>query len=247
MDISFANNWTYLFFINTTPGASVKTWKRVGAGINNVDPNGNEVISQDPYYDGEGGSNSEVTGGQNIVAFAGHRKVGDPAQDYIAGLRYQYGEARKTDYMQIEPDGTIVEANVTIANIKTHGGDPNAKGDFSFETHFDGAPSLTPGEAKEFPTEITCEPITISNATPVSANPTITPEDASPSVVYAIEDDSIATVDALGNITPIKDGETKLNIKSAVLPTVQCTVEVTVSNVSQQSVMAAKRVSGSSK
>lgn len=239
-DIGFLQNWTNLFFINITPGAGKKTWARLAAGINSVDPNGNEVVSQDPYYDGEGVSSSDVTGGQNIVTFAGHRRLDDPAQNYIAGLRYDYGDARKTDYLQIEPDGSRTEANITLANIKAHGGAPNDKGEFSVEAHFNGRPSFEKGNKAEFPESITCEAISISDSTPKQIEATVTPEDASNSMVYAVEDPTVAVVDAQGLITPLKDGETNVNIKSAVLPTVQTTVRVTVTGVSEQnSVMKA--------
>ena len=237
-DIGFAQNWTNLFFINITPDAA-KTWARIGAGISTTDPNGNEVVDDSNYYDGEGVADSEVTGGQPVISFTGHRKYGDAAQDWIASKRLAYGSARRTDFMQIGPDGTKLEGKCTIANIKDQGGDANSKSDFSFNVRMNGRPSLTPGNKTEYPEQITCEAITISDVTPVTPEVTITPEDASDSLVYAIEDDSIAKVDAMGTITPVKNGSTKLNIKSAVLPTVQCTVEVTVSGVQANSIETA--------
>ena len=228
-NIGFLQNWTNLFFIDTTPEAA-PTWARMASGINDVTPSGNEVIAQDNYYDGEGVSDSEVTGGQPIVNFAGHRKVGDPAQDYIASKYVSYGNARRTHYLQIMPDGTRMEANATLANIVPHGGDPNAKGNFSYEVHMNGRPSYTPGNKTDFPEQITVSPISVAEGATTAVSVTVTPTSASDSVVYAIDDDEIATVDALGNITGVAAGKCNLNIKSAVLPTVQTTVEVTVTD-----------------
>ena len=83
-DIAFANNYTNLFFLNVAPPGATKDYARIGAGINKVDWNGNEVVSQDDYYDGDGMSETEVTGGQLVGTFSGHRRYGDRAQDWIA-------------------------------------------------------------------------------------------------------------------------------------------------------------------
>ena len=234
-DIGFAQNYTNLYFINITPGAASKTWARLGAGINSVTPAGNEVIDQANYYDGEGVADSEVTGGQPIFSFAGHRRLGDPAQDWIASKLIEYGGSRRTQFLWIEPNGGRLEGDCTVANLVTTGGDPNAKGTFSCEVHLNGRPSYTPGDKNEFPTEITAEAVTATTGTLAKIEPTVTPEGASDSVVFAVDNPAIATVDALGTVTPVKAGKCNVNIKSAVKPTVQTTVEVTVSAAQQSS------------
>ena len=228
-DIAFTLNYTNLYLINTTPGADVKTWERVGAGINSVDWEGNEEVSQDAYYDGEGLSSSDVTGGQMVGTFEGHRKYGDPAQDFIASTMIDYGDGRKTDFRWVAPDGQILEGEVTIANVKPGGGDPNAKSDFKFEVHFNGMPSYVPGDASAFPESVTCTAVTVKVGASIAAGATVTPAGASPALVYGIEDDSVATVDASGNVHGVKAGKTKLSIKSAVKPLVNVSCEVTVS------------------
>lgn len=227
-DIGFAQNHTNNYMINVTPGAEEKSFARVGAGINSVSWSGNENISQDAYYDGDGLSESDVTGGQIIGTFAGHRKIGDPAQDFIASLLLSYGKERKTDFRWIDPSGNVLEGEVTVANINPQGGDPNAKSDFGFEIHYNGMPTFTQGDASAFPSEVTVEPITVAVGETAPAGATVTPEGASDSLFYAVDDDSTATVDALGNVRGVKEGKCNLNVKSAVKPTVQKTVEVTV-------------------
>lgn len=239
-DIAFAQNWTNLFFINITPGKAQKTWARIAAGITSASPEGNEEVSQDNYYDGDGMAESEVTGGQLTYEFEGNRKYGDPAQDYIASLLLSYGEARKTDFLWIAPNGDQVEGNATIVEIAPQGGDANSKSDFSFGIHYNGLPTFTAGNADTFPDEINISDIAVDVGTTTEASPTVTPDTAAPGLVFGIDDDEIATVDARGNITGVKAGETELNIKSAVRPSIQKTVKVTVSVPSGQARAAAK-------
>ena len=226
-DIGFAKNYMNLFMINTTPNTGVKTWARVGAGINSASWNGNETVSQDPYYDGEGMASSEVDGGQLIGSFAGHRKYGDPAQDFIASKQLDYA-GRHTDFMWIAPNGDTIEGDATIANIVGQGGDPNSKSDFSFEAHYNGMPEFREGNAAEFPDTVTGKAVSVSVGESSKIEVSVTPNHASPSVVYGVEDDSIATVDADGNVTGIAAGKTTVSVKSAVRPMVNTEVEVTV-------------------
>lgn len=226
-DIAFAQNWTNLYELNINPGG-VKVWARIGAGITDVDPEGNETTSDDAYYDGEGMASSDVTGGQLTVSFSGHRKHGDPAQDYIASVAYEYGEARKTDFRWTCPDGDIIEGEATLANIKTQGGAANDKQSFSFDVRFNGAPNFTKGNADTFPENITLEAITVEVGKETQAAPTVTPEKAAPAFLFGIEDDEIADVTSDGKVIGLKEGTTRLSVKSAVKPTVRAEVEVTV-------------------
>ncbi|HIS39956.1 MAG TPA: Ig-like domain-containing protein [Candidatus Aphodovivens avistercoris] len=228
-DIGFAQNYTNLYFIDTTPSGSARTWARIGAGINNVAPAGNEVVTQDPYYDGEGVAESDVTGGQPVFSFSGHRKFGDPAQDYIASLFINYGPSRRTNFKWVIPNGGTFEGKCSVVNVQPQGGDPNAKGDFNFEVHMNGMPSFSPGDKTTHPDEIAASAVTVQAGSTSAINASVTPETASDSLVYAVDNDEIATVDPLGNVTGAKAGTCKVSVKSAVKPTVQATVEVTVS------------------
>lgn len=229
MDIGFAMNYANLYEINVTPEAAAPTWERVAAGINSVEWEGNEEVAQDSYYDGDGLSSSEVTGGQIVGTFEGHRIHGNPAQDFIASRLVAYGADRKTDFKWIAPDGQTLEGIVTIANINPQGGDPNAKSDFGFEVHFNGMPSFTEGDSDTFPEAIQATAVTVKVGGTASVNPTITPEKASPAVAYAIEDTNIATVDANGTVKGVKAGKTKVTIKSCVRPIIAIQADVTVS------------------
>ena len=228
-DLAFTQNFTHLFEIDVTPDGASRTWARIGAGINSVSWEGNEEVAQDPYYDGDGMAESEVTGGQLVGTFEGNRCYGDPAQDFIASLLMIYGEGRKTSARWTQPNGDVLYGDVTIANISPQGGDPNAKSDFSFELHFNGMPDFTVGDADTFPTAVEVEAVTVTVGESVSAEAAVTPEGASPALVYIVEDDSIATVSSDGMVSGVAQGSTNLMVKSAVKPSIRSTVTVTVS------------------
>lgn len=227
-DIGMALNYTNVYEINTTPGAVEPTWAWVAGGINSVDPDGNENVEQDEYYDGMGMASSDVTGGQQTISFSGHRKYGDPAQDFVASLRYEYGEARKTDFRWTMPDGAVVEAFVTIAEIKAAGGDPNAKSDFEFSVHFNGRPTLTEPTGSDLPESITAEAVTVQVGESAEVGAAVTPTSAGQGMFYAITDEDVAAVTSDGKVTGLAEGTTKLVIRAAAKPSVIQEVDVTV-------------------
>ncbi len=228
MDIAFAQNYQNYYEIDITPDADAPTWARIGAGINSAEPNGNETVSQDPYYDCEGASSSEVTGGQLVLSFSGHRVVGDEAQDFIAGLQLAYGSSRKTRARWTSPDGDRIEGPVTVANIAVQGGDPNAKSDFSFELHFNGRPTFVAGNAREFPTSIDVTPVSVAVGGTAQVGATVAPSTANYALSYAVDDRDVATVGSDGTVTGVAAGETELTVKSCVLPSLAATMSVTV-------------------
>ena len=131
------------FSIDTDPGGT-STMSPLAAGISGVEPSNNEELSQDKYLDGAGFAETDVIGAQMVLAFSGHRKYGDEAQDYIFGTQLDIGQTRRTNFEWTEPDGGVYTGECTIANISGPSGDAGAKGEISFEIHFNGKPSYTP-------------------------------------------------------------------------------------------------------
>lgn len=140
MSNEFYLNSNYKFEI----GDDELTLKTLGAGLSSVDVQGNEEIDQTPYLDGEGFGTSDVTGGQPVYAFEGHRDYADDAQNYVFGKQFSYGNDRRCVFKVTAPNGEVVEGSATIANIEGPDGDANAKGEVSFEVHFNGKPTFTP-------------------------------------------------------------------------------------------------------
>lgn len=115
------------------------TWLRLAAGISSFEPDTNEETSQDHYLDGDGFAETDVTGGQLIIAFEGHRLTGDAAQDFIFSKQLVFGDARKTVFRWTLPDGTTqYEYPCTIAGIKGSSGAAGEKGEIEFEVHANG-------------------------------------------------------------------------------------------------------------
>lgn len=131
----------HTFEIETAPS----TYSTLASGINNAEPANNEELSQDRYMDSDGFADTDVIGAQLTLAFTGHRKYGDAAQDYIFGKLLTLGSDRRTKFKWTEPDGGVFEGSCTIANISGPTGAAGAKGEVSFEIHFNGLPTYTPG------------------------------------------------------------------------------------------------------
>ncbi len=130
--------------INTAPGSESEKFERLAAGITGLDPDTNDELAQDQYFDGEGFGETDVTSAQLILTFSGHRKYGDAAQDYIYGQLLEVGPGRRTELQWTLPNGDKFEGPVTIANITGPGGEAGEKGEIGFEMHFNGKPEFTP-------------------------------------------------------------------------------------------------------
>ncbi|MBO1515605.1 phage tail tube protein [Metabacillus bambusae] len=142
--MSFELMNSHAFKINTVPGTTPGTLVAIAAGITNVEPANNEGLDQTQYLDGEGFTETDVINAQMVLAFTGHRKYGDAAQDFIFGKLLELGTGRRTDFEWTEPDGGIFTGDCTIANISGPSGAAGAKGEISFEIHFNGKPTYTP-------------------------------------------------------------------------------------------------------
>lgn len=227
-DLGFALNYTNVHAIDITPNAADHTWAYIGQGIQSITPSPNETVDTTYYYNGGGQASSDTTGVDATVSFSGHRYYGDPAQDYIAALDYIFGEARKTYYRHVAPDGRVLEGPCSITNIVNGGGDANGKGTFSFDIKWDGVPTVKDPDYASMPTGITATAVTVAEGAVEEIGATVAPEGASAVCQYAIDDPDIAIVTADGKVKGVKAGETELTIKSALAPTIGATVKVTV-------------------
>lgn len=146
----FTLQTAHKFEIDTTPeaGQGKETWSPLAAGLSSVEPSPNDETAQDKYLDGDGYGETDVIAAQLILTFSGHRKYGDVAQDFIFSKTLELGKKRRTNFRWTEPDGGKFEGSVTIANISLPSGDAGAKGEISFEIHFNGKPKYTPAGTK---------------------------------------------------------------------------------------------------
>lgn len=151
-----ANNSTGTFLvmygvevqINVSP-SSTASYKVIGDGITNLSEALNEVKQQMYYLINKGFGQSEVTAMHPSITFTGHRLEGDDAQNFIFGLKYSLGSARKTDIKikVFDPETpTTVFSNysvgVTVTDIQELSGATENGSDISFTLEFNGAPEV---------------------------------------------------------------------------------------------------------
>lgn len=126
----------------TTASPPVWTYAKLCEGVKSVTENSNEQNQQAYYLCGNGGAHNEITGMAPQYDFECDRVSGDTAQDYIAGLKYSFGESRKTSFKIIEHGSQIV-ADATIGNIVTFGGNAIELDKLTFSIFVNGVPTVT--------------------------------------------------------------------------------------------------------
>ena len=131
----------------TSATPPVWTYSPLCAGIKSCSTTINEQVQQAFYMCGHGGANNEVTGIGPEITITGDRIHGDPAQDYIVGLRYKLGQDRQSSLkVEIYDKDALVEtivADCTIIDIQDFGGDVTALVPFSCKIRINGIPTTT--------------------------------------------------------------------------------------------------------
>ena len=132
--------------IDITPEGPARTWAKLCAGFNNISEAMNETVQQYFFLCGKGHGVNYVTGMAPSMTFAGVRVIGDSAQDYIFGQKYELMSKRDTHFRltRTAENGTksIVSANVTFANLSDVSGGTTDGSAISVEMRFNGAPYL---------------------------------------------------------------------------------------------------------
>lgn len=130
--------------IDTTPFAAARTWAPVCDGFNNLTENLNEQVQEYFFLCGKGYGSDEVTGIHPVMSLTGVRKVGDAAQDFIFGQRFNLMEGRKTNFRLsvANADGTVTRYTnrVTMKNISSFGGATTDGAAVSVDMSFNGRP-----------------------------------------------------------------------------------------------------------
>lgn len=137
--------------INITPLESTPTWARIHKGFSNLSQSMNEVLHQASYLGDAGWGSTEVTGGQFITTLTGVRYYGDLAQDFMFSddVMMDFGEARKTQLRITRQNESIIEWDVTLANITEGGGDSQQPSSITVAVHGNGAPTILSGALLE--------------------------------------------------------------------------------------------------
>ncbi|CAH1853323.1 phage tail tube protein [Convivina praedatoris] len=141
----FQENWVNKLEIdlngnNSLDDVSKAKWGRLATGITTITPSASETADTTAYYDGEGFADHDVTGKAIQFAIAGHRKFGDPAQDFVASKFIAVGDTLRTLARWTDPQGNIVQFVATLVAVVPFGGAANVKQTFSFTLAANGKP-----------------------------------------------------------------------------------------------------------
>lgn len=229
--LDFAPNYCHVIELDTTPDADTATWKNALVGITECAPASDETVDEDDFYDNLGYDENTVSKVKPSLELTGYRKYGDPVQDFVQSRALTTGKERKTSYRWTHPDGTYMEGSCTLTDLIPGSGmgEASAKGDFSYTIAINSVDVNTKGTAIYAPESITAEDVsaTVGAVTPIDAE--VSPENSNQKCHYAVEDDSIATVDTDGNVKGVSAGSTTITIKAASKPSVVKQIKVTVS------------------
>ena len=132
----------YRLDIDTTPSAATQVWAPVQSGVTDITMSLNDSLDQTNFMDGKGWGSTEVTGAQLTASVSANRADGDAAQEYVLGVAFNLGCARRTHAKITAPNGDIRQGDVTIANITLPGGSAGSAATFSFDVHWNGEPEF---------------------------------------------------------------------------------------------------------
>ena len=137
-------NYSADFQIDTTPGAASRSWASMCDGFDNVAPAINETVQEYFSLCAKGYGSSDVVALHLKFTLSGVRKVGDAAQDFVAGCMLNLMGGRRTSIRVTTPnsDGTAtrITCNATLENITPWGGASNAIGGISVTIAVNGRP-----------------------------------------------------------------------------------------------------------
>ena len=97
--------------------------------------------------DAEGWAKAAVTGKKLNFAFQGKRSVGDPGNDYIAGLMMAMGKDAMTKFEWTMVSGAKLAFDCVINVTKPGGGDTTNLDTLKFDVVCYGKPTFTPAAA----------------------------------------------------------------------------------------------------
>lgn len=146
-DLKRPENWVNKFELDTSMNkdpndTSKATWVTLGQGITSITPSASDTATKDSYWSDKGWQSTTITGKNITFAVKGDRVVGDPAQDFIAGLQFKMGDDVRTLMRWTDQSDNVIIASITIQKVQTMGGNANAQQTFSFEMDINGQPVL---------------------------------------------------------------------------------------------------------
>ena len=130
------------------PPSVTWTYAPLANGFDNIAEALNETVQQYFFLSDSGFARNHVTGMAPAFTLTGRRVLGDAAQDYIFGNKYDLDTARQSSfqlkYTNGEGTATTITCDCTICNIQEWSGATTDDSAISVEIRFDGKPKITP-------------------------------------------------------------------------------------------------------
>lgn len=114
------------------------------ADLENFAPTIDGTVEEWYAMDAKGWAKAAMTGKKLGFAFKGKRSVGDPGNDYIAGLAWKFGQDVMTKFEWIMVSGATLSCDVVVNVTTPGGGDTTNIDSLEFEVTSYGAPTFTP-------------------------------------------------------------------------------------------------------
>ena len=138
--------WVNELYIGTAESSGTWTYSKLCEGILGMSFAENEQNQQNFFLCGEGFAHNEVTGAAPELVITGKRKVGNTAQDYIAGLQFALGADRNSS-VKIISGGKQIICDCNIGNITSFGGQTLDQNAFGCTIRFNGKPTVSDVQA----------------------------------------------------------------------------------------------------
>ena len=116
--------------------------------LENFAPTIDGTVEEWYAMDAEGWAKASMTGKKLGFSFKGKRSVGDPGNDYIAGLAWKFGQDVMTKFAWEMVSGAKLECDVVV-NVTTPGGGDSTNIDtLECEVTGYGKPTFTPAPSR---------------------------------------------------------------------------------------------------
>lgn len=120
-------------------------YKRLAKWISTVNDDTDEETETTGYYDGDGTPSTDVVSVAKSYSFEGFYDEEDPAQQFIASLEFETGDARKIMFKQVRTNGDTYEGPATVSAIVVTGGEATEYATFGCTISWDKKPEkVTP-------------------------------------------------------------------------------------------------------
>jgi hypothetical protein len=138
----YQKNYEKLFLLNIAPSGT-KNLSRLANGIDTFEETNNETKETKMYYNNEGYGTTISTNKSMSWTASGDRIMGDPVQDFIAGLYYKLGGDLETDYESYDSEGNKISGDCSITDIVKFGGGAGEISPFGATINGNGKPTIT--------------------------------------------------------------------------------------------------------